>query len=286
MPRLAPELAEEIAAQLVARAGSSDVAFLLQRDTIYFARGADELRAAATVLVQGVCGSLPRDAHFILRNAIHATRPPGAFALGIVKVAARKIRVVEPRARGISIPFEMREVTAPPLPSPHGGDRAVPAADSSHEEWLRFAGSLVPESQDDLPRHARDRRVGAALVAEDGRLLAASANTNGANRTLHAELNVLLATWERTRARLAPGTRLYATLRPCKMCAGLVWDLAEQPGTVAVYYAEDDPGSAARNTVLCPGSDARALFARTPAEREAPGCIAIALGTDVVTRTT
>ncbi len=277
MPRLDTELAAEIAARLAARTGSSDVAFLLQRDAIYFARGEDELRSAAVVLVSGVCASLPRDAHFILRNMIHATRAPGPFALGMVKVAARRIRVVEEKARGLDVPFELREVTAPPLPSMHGADLVAPGTTASHAEWLRFAGGLVGPLREELPRHARDRRVGAALVAPDGRLLAASANTNGTDRTRHAELNVLLARWGETRARLEPGTRLYATLRPCKMCAGLVWELASEPGTVAVYYAEDDPGTAARNTVLCPGSEARALFARSPRERSAPGCTAVPL---------
>jgi len=201
-----------------------------------------------------------------LRHTILTTVEPTAFALGMVKVAAKKLRVVPPPqpflrfAGGGSTAHEITYVH-PALPTIETTPKA------SHEEWLRFALSLVPATPDGLPRHARDRRVGAALVAPDGTLLAASANTNGANRTRHAELNVLLA-----HRSLAPGTRLYVTLRPCKMCAGLLWDRSRERGTVLVFYAEDDPGPAARNTVLCPGSDMRKLFARTSAELEAPGC--------------
>lgn len=282
MPRLAPSQAEEVAQLLSDRTGSRDVAFLLQRDTIYFAQGADELRSAATVLVQGVYASLPRDAHFILRNTILATREPGAFALGMVRVAARRIRTVVPSGQSPGAPagLELREVSfAPPgLASVGSSVAGVAPRGGSHEEWLRFARSLVAAPSAELPLHARDRRVGAALVGPDGELLAASANTNGANRTLHAELNALLGLWLGARARLPRGARLYATLRPCKMCAGLLWELSEEPGTVAVYFAEDDPGTGARNTVLCPGSEMRARFARTAAQRAAPGCVLVPIG--------
>ncbi|HZU96016.1 MAG TPA: Bd3614 family nucleic acid deaminase [Planctomycetota bacterium] len=238
------------------------LSWVTHNDEVFFARGAD----ATTTLIQGIYETRPRDAHFILRHTIFTTVEPTAFALGMVRVAAKKLKVVPPhpdppplRGGGRS----QREITYAHEPPP----RIETSPKASHEEWLRFALSLVPATPDGLPRHARDRRVGAALVAPDGTLLAASANTNGANRTRHAELNVLLA-----HRSLAPGTRLYVTLRPCKMCAGLLWDRSRERGTVLVFYAEDDPGPAARNTVLCPGSDMRKLFARTSAELEAPGC--------------
>jgi len=275
VPRLAPSLAREIAAVLADRTGgASDLAFLRQRDTIYFARGVDDVRSAATVLIQGIYATVPGEAHFFVRNTIHVTREPGPFALGMTKVAARRICRVEARAPGTPPSFEpgelgaMHEVRFEPPPRAAAG--RDPAA-RSDEEWLRFAAAIVAPPRADVPLHARDRRVGAVLVSPAGRLLAASANTNGANRTLHAELNVLTARWLETRERLPRGTRLYVTLRPCKMCAGLVWELSEEPGTVAVFFAADDPGSAARNTVLCPGSAMRARFARTPAELAASG---------------
>jgi len=264
VPRVAGSLAAEVAAALMARAGSDDVAFLIQRETVYFARGAGSLRPAATVLVQGIYAAWPRDAHFLVRNTIHATRAPGPFALGMVKVAAKRLHVVEPLAgERAPLPPLVPVSFEPPRPA----TIAERPRGLSPEEWLRFAASLVGPLREELPRHARDRRVGAALVSPEGELLGASANTNGANRTLHAELNVLAA-----QERPVPaGSALYVTLRPCKMCAGLLWESSAAPGSVRVVFAEDDPGSAARNTVLCPGSEMRARFARSRAEREAPG---------------
>ncbi len=237
------------------------LSWVTHNDEVFYAQGVD----ATTTLIQGIYETRPRDAHFILRHTILTTVEPTAFALGMVRVAAKKLKVVPPHPDtpplrwGESRAYEITYVH-PALPTIETTPKA------SHEEWLRFALSLVPALPEGLPRHARDRRVGAALVAPDDTLLAASANTNGANRTRHAELNVLLS-----RRALVPGTRLYVTLRPCKMCAGLLWDRSRERGTVLVFYAEDDPGPAARNTVLCPGSDMRKRFSRTREELEAPG---------------
>lgn len=300
-----------VAARLVRASGTEDVAFVFQRGTVFFARGSDEVRPAAVELIRGVYESAPRDAHFILRNTVFATREPGPFALGMTKVAAKRLRLVSAEGDGKGETLPLREVT------PGEPELALPGMTSpprSPEEWLHFAFELVTlrlerappiarseeassaslrvegssgpglarddRMQADLPRHARDRLVGAALVGPGGELLAASANSNGANRTRHAELNALLGLWHATRTKLAPGTRLYATLRPCAMCAGLLWELSAVPGTVRVYYAHEDPGSAARNTVLCPGSATRARFARSEEELIAPGCTRVSLGTD------
>ena len=270
-----------VAARLVRASGTEDVAFVFQRGTVFFARGRDEVRPAAIELIRGVYESASRDAHFILRNTIFGTREAGPFALGMTKVAAKRLRLASAEGAGLDETLPLREVT------PGEPELALPGMTSpprSHEEWLRFAFELVTlrlgqddRMQADLPRHARDRPVGAALVGPGGELLAASANSNGANRTRHAELNALLGRWHATRTKLAPGTRLYATLRPCAMCAGLLWELSAVPGTVRVYYAHEDPGSAARNTVLCPGSATRARFARSEEELVAPGCTRVSL---------
>jgi tRNA(Arg) A34 adenosine deaminase TadA len=263
------ELAETIAARLAPR--GEDVAFLVHRETVWHARGADELFTAVPTLVQGIHEEEPA-ARIVVRNTIFTTRAPGPFAAGIVKVAAKRVRLVEPRAHGLDPPLVLREVK--PIALVPSTTAAAPSElPSSHGEWLRFALGLVAPPSEALPRHARDRRVGAALVSPEGRLLAASANTNGHNKTRHAELNVLAARWKETGARLAPGTRLYTTLRPCALCAGLLWELSARPGTVSAFFLEDDPGPAARNTMLTPGSEVRARFARSPEERAAPGAL-------------
>jgi len=56
------------------------------------------------------------------------------------------------------------------------------------------------------------------------------------------------------------------TLKPCKMCAGLLWDATEDPLGLQVVYAEEDPGRSARETVLDAGSMARRRVARSEDE--------------------
>ena len=62
---------------------------------------------------------------------------------------------------------------------------------------------------------------------------------------------------------------IYASLKPCKMCAGLIWDAASDPALLRVRFLVDDPQRYARETVLDRGSEARRSFARDEREREA-----------------
>jgi tRNA(Arg) A34 adenosine deaminase TadA len=39
-------------------------------------------------------------------------------------------------------------------------------------------------------------------------------------------------------------------MKPCKMCAGMIWHCAEDIRTSKVYYLEHDPGPNARLTLL------------------------------------
>ena len=53
------------------------------------------------------------------------------------------------------------------------------------------------------------------------------------------------------------------------MCAGLLWDHCADRTTLRVFYGEEDPGRAARATVLDLGSASRERFSRSAAERDA-----------------
>jgi tRNA(Arg) A34 adenosine deaminase TadA len=256
--------AEEVGHVLVERAGS-DVAFLLGEGEVLFARGSGEGPGSATTnLIRGLHETFGPGAIRLLRNDVYATREPGPFTLGLVKVAAKRIVKVEPRLN--AKPLLAREVVARFEPRPVAA--SAPRDLDDHAAWLARARDLLPP-ESTLPRHARDRRVAAILVSPGGGILGAALNTNHSNRVLHSELNVLLAHWESTRRKLAPGTRLYVTLEPCRACAGLFWELAEDPARVRAYYLEKDPGPATRNSVLDVRSNARRAFARTRAEREA-----------------
>ena len=252
------------------------MAFLQDGEKVLFARGekAGSPFTATTNLIQGIYESRPEVARKVLRARIWATREPGPFTHGMVKVAARRLTApVEPRGGGAT-PAPAREEIRCERRARTGDlgtlSREGSCTKKSEDDWLKLAASLVGERRVGRPLFELDRAVGAVLVSPDGELWAASANTNASNRTYHAEVNVLTDAWLLHKSKLPRGTRLYATLQPCKMCAGLAWELAEEPGALEVYYALEDPGPAARDSVLEVGSNARRRFARTPDERAVP----------------
>jgi tRNA(Arg) A34 adenosine deaminase TadA len=73
---------------------------------------------------------------------------------------------------------------------------------------------------------------------------------------LHAESSALFA-WGR---RLPANARVYSTLKPCKMCAGLISTLSG--GHHRVYYGQSDPALAAQGTALDEDHSSRLLDGR------------------------
>lgn len=262
-------LHEQAAADLVEVAGE-DVAFVLGPDVLWWAagpgRGAWSPQSAASRLVQGLY-----DLHGTraARLLLWSTRDADPFGLGLVKVHGKRLYRITPREHGLAPPpaREVRWAFAPP-PAPEVTASPPPGDVAGWAEASRrlAAGARV---SDDGPRWARDRRVAALLLGPEGALLGAALNTHGHNRTLHAEVNLALGHVAATGAPLPAGATVVVSLRPCKACAGLLWAAAADPARLRVVYADDDPGPAARNTVLCPGSDPRRRFARTAAELQA-----------------
>ncbi|MCO5166734.1 MAG: Bd3614 family nucleic acid deaminase [Planctomycetes bacterium] len=266
-------LHEQAAAALVEAAGE-DVAFVLGPDVLWWAAGpggdAWSAESAVSRLVQGLYDLHGTRAARLLRRPVWSTRDVDPFGLGLVKVHAKRLYRVTPRDHGLAPPpaREVRWAFAPP-PAPEVPAHPRPGDVAGWAEVARRLAARAPAS-DAGPRWASDRRVAALLLAPDGALLGAALNTHGRNRTLHAEVNLALGHAAATGAPLPPGATVVVSLRPCKACAGLLWAAAADPARLRVVYAQDDPGPAARNTVLCLGSDPRRRFARTTAELQAP----------------
>lgn len=96
--------------------------------------------------------------------------------------------------------------------------------------------------------------IGALLVSANGHILAWSINTAEINNTCHAETNLIQSFFKdhapyRSRG-LPKGSTLFTTLKPCKMCAGLILDSAEDPAQLRVVYNQHDDTTLAGTTVL------------------------------------
>ena len=277
----------EIARQLLSRPDTGlDVAFLIQKElkgsstetsvTLYYAHHSrtDQAPTSAVVrLIQGVYATEPEQSRIIVRNRIYTTAALTAMCRGMIAVAAKRAtgKILEVREEIdetkadkknglIEIPVRQIDLTNSvnglstelhydPLEKTFVGiefknDRA----------WMDFALKLAQpvqtarENPDQLFLY--NRPVAAVLVSPDGKLLEWAVNTNAVNKTLHAELNLVQSYYRKSQSKLPRGSRLYTTLKPCKMCAGMIHDAAEDMRSFEVIYAEDDPGPNARNTAL------------------------------------
>lgn len=248
----------------------AEIAFLFFGDTALYATysGPREAPTSAVVkLIQGIYETRPEMARQIVRARIYTTMRPTEMCLGMVRVAAKRITGelcagAEPRS-----PAKLICV------APHGNFPSIPVpacpatpGDHGPEAFLALAGDLSLRAHREDTLYLSDRPVAALLVSERGEILGAAANCNARNRTLHAEVNLVQNFYQRTGKRLPAGSTIYTTLKPCKMCAAMIWHSAEDLRTLRVIYAEDDPGPNGRATVLDLGTHERKRAAKTAEE--------------------
>ncbi len=126
-------------------------------------------------------------------------------------------------------------------------DRA--AADDEDDETMRRDRKASTSAS----RRRRNRRVYAALYSPSRGVYRVASNTNGSNKALHAEMNLLLSarddeftTTTAGRRIIDPDTVLLTTLQCCRMCAAL----ALSRGVVDAVYLREDPGKLATSTEL------------------------------------
>jgi hypothetical protein len=207
----------------------------------------DAVSTPALSLVQAIWEHLPAQAHATLRARIRTTAPPCALDRATVQLAAKKLASgIEPQPGPVELPVLVLD---PWLALARAKTRAsVFDPGVSRVTDPRELDQWLPPEPAALPRALRDRPLVAALLDPEGRLLMAARNTSGSNRTLHAELNLVHAWWMATARPLPAGSRLLATLRPCRMCAALIARAATPP--LEVLYLHHDPGPLAQHTAL------------------------------------
>ncbi|MCM2323757.1 MAG: Bd3614 family nucleic acid deaminase [Oligoflexia bacterium] len=273
-----------IAARLSAAHPGAPFAFLDAGEAVYWSSFQPAPHAPfspVTRLIQGVYERHPASARSLLRHRIYTNAPLTPMCHGMIKVAAKRSAVV---SSALSLPTseipaarELLELSAH-LTS-HG---ALPVSELArlaglsagpprgHQELMDLAFRLCAPEIRSVFGHERGRPIAALLVSAEGQLLEAALNTDYGNRTLHAEVNLLQTYFLRTGLPLPLGARLYTTLKPCRMCAGMIWHCAEDIQSLKVFFGEDDPGPHGRNTALTVGTAARATAAHGDAEFRAP----------------
>lgn len=252
---------------------ASTIAFLATPEALYFSKADAPVggrpSSAVTQLIQGIYETYPSQARAIVRHRIYTNRPPTEMCSGMVKVAARAITQLgtEPELSDLRGHPELPEDFSS-LPQievrfeddhrPENERRTSPLhAAQTHEDYLRLALQLAGEIPREAPRYRCDRPIAALMVSGEGEVIDWALNKTSRNKTCHAEVNLLQAHWRRTRSPVPRGTRIYTTLKPCKMCAGMIWHSAEDFRDIQVFYAEPDLGRGSKYTVLDPGTHER-----------------------------
>ena len=210
-----------------------------------------------TALIEGIAAQFPEEARIILRERICVKAPLTFRCEGMIKVAAKRASILDEdgfsdRFLEAEIESEVIQVTPEKTP-PFQID--APKNFETLEEAYAFAIKLKNQSKTrDTPSES-DRNVGALLLNEKNEVLAYAWNTNGSNRTQHAELN-LVRTYQNTgSAKIPANSTLIVTLKPCAMCAAQIVAMAESISTLKIIYLEDDLGPKAQNSLLIVNSE-------------------------------
>lgn len=238
---------------------TQDIALLKFEGKIYYAKSAPHQTvppffSAPALLIQKIYETEPQMARKILRNRIFTNVATSASLQGIVKVAAKRITTqLEPDSAELELPGNSVDLSG--LPSFTRLQMSLPPEPKTSErEWMDFALSLIsPVACTPQLRFQRDRPVAALLVSRENQLLAAAINTNSSIRTQHAEMNLLRDYHERTGGPPPLGSTILTTLKPCKMCAGMICDFSNKnyPDSIPrVIFYQDDPGPNAAMTAL------------------------------------
>lgn len=259
---------------------SRHLAFLLYKDSLevawvefkgkvyfsYFTKGSAAPSSAVVKLLQGLFDRHKDHSFFILRQRIFTTAALSEMCKGMIKVVAK-------RATGEITPEQDLEFSEP-LEFVEVESRENPLSVVTHlnsenqmqiatvEKWL---SSLNPKSATEhlqaardlskqVPRgeilHDYDREIAAILIAADGKVLSYGVNSNSINKTLHAEVNLVQRYFRDHGQKIPAGAVLYSTHKPCKMCAGMIYDWAQNPDQLKVYYSIEESGGMSTQTVL------------------------------------
>jgi tRNA(Arg) A34 adenosine deaminase TadA len=190
-----------------------------------------------------------------------------------VRIAAKRITLLERETFSFrSLPTQAVDLTQWDAQTHPKGIIPDPLPErQSLPEWIDRTHQLTLALPRGPIRHQSNRPIVALLLApisgtKEFELLAAASNQNSKNRTLHAEVNLIQNWYRKTQKILPPGSVILTSLKPCRMCAALIWQSSDDRQSLRVIYLENDPGKNAQNTALEPQTLDRKLASIYPDE--------------------
>jgi len=247
-----------------------DLAFVEQRGVVYFSYFPKAVKApssAVVKLLQGVFDQHVDLSFFILRNRIYTTAKLSEMDKGMVKVVAKRISEVEVPTEGdlfLAAPFQFQQIS-----ETDSVFASTQHLNSENKMDLRFVSAIIadaePESLSEylkvtqelaaqIPRgevlHDYDRDIAAVLLNSNHEVLSYGLNSNSKNKTLHAEVNLVQRYFRENHQMIPEDAILISTHKPCKMCAGIIYDCAANPRSLKIQYGVEELGGLSRATIL------------------------------------
>lgn len=235
-----------------------DLAFVIHRQKIYAAycpKNFEGPSSAIIKLIQGLFDVHQDQSFFILRNRLYTTDALKARCQGMIKIIAKKgtgeVQSIDhslPVTEEIFLIGDERPFAQVTLRTPENNlplEQIAFLKSKEDLEWVRKVAALNPRGE---VLHDYDRDIACVLVDKSGDILGYGLNCNSKNKTLHAEVNLVQRLFHETGKKIPAGSVLLTTRKPCKMCAGMLYDWSEDPRTLSVHFAEEDRSS--QQTVL------------------------------------
>lgn len=252
-------------AYLLSLAGH-ETAFVEHKGVLYYAQSPIPRKgpsSAVVILLQNIFDQFIDHSFFILRNRIYTTGILSEMDRGMIKVVGKRatdqIQAVnhelseQPQIQNVGI---ANSSLMPHLSPMNRGpqteiEKHLPRnLEASGKEFLQAAFSLAKEVPRGEVLHDYDRGIAALLLSAEGKLLGFGLNSNSKNKTLHAEVNMVQRYFRETGHLIPKGARIYSTHKPCKMCAGMIYEGSEDPKSLQVFYGVEEVGRLSVQTVL------------------------------------
>lgn len=244
-----------------------DLAFVEHKGVVYYSYYPKKLLApssAVVKLLQGLFDQNIDQSFFILRNRIFTTTSLTEMCKGMIKVVAKRVTEnLAPADHKLNLEVVFQEIAASETCASvkHlNQENARPLAEiqsffdeipiSTPTEYLKLALKLSQKVERGSILHEFDRSIAAILVSPENKVLSYGLNSNSKNKTLHAEINLLQRYYREHNKQIPPGSTLYCTHKPCKMCAGMIYHWSQDPMSLKIYYSIEEMGGLSKYTVL------------------------------------
>ncbi len=242
---------------------SQELAWLTHKvgteETTYFSRYPKDLvgpSSAVVKLIQFLFDQFSEQSFFILRNRIYSTASLTPMCEGMVQLAAKRAAgSVQAKNHSLNVRHHWIEIGDPGehfLKSQHMESIVWKAPQYIFDalEGHYFLDALLSKVRQSETLPDSNRPIAALVCDRNGKLLSWAVNNNSKNKTLHAEILALQQYFEINRTKLPAGTKIYVSLKPCRMCAAMIAQMCEDADLLEVIYFKDDPGPLAQHTVL------------------------------------